>query len=293
MNLDMTNTRAKPDGSRSDPLDENTASNVEIATRQFTESERISGSLDPGTLEAATADFLRHGCLRLQGVWSPETIAGLRQYFLDRYETSISEDRPDVLAVGHDRFMITVTLEGPFSTPELYAHPLVTPIVRHLLGHECVLSSFGSVVSRPGAETQHIHRDHSGLFDLSLDDLLPPHAITVIIPLVDLDSISGSTIVWPGSHMDQSVNRESADEALAVTPLVEAGSCLLMDYRLLHRGGANRSDHARPILYNVYSRRWFVDSTNFTRQEPVVTSQDVLAQATEDLRPLLARARVV
>jgi len=36
--------------------------------------------------------------------------------------------------------------------------------------------------------------------------------------------------------------------------VVPVGSCLLMDYRLLHCGLSNRSGKERPILYNVYCR---------------------------------------
>ena len=46
-----------------------------------------------------------------------------------------------------------------------------------------------------------------------------------------------------------------------------AGSALLFDIRTTHRGGANTSPTARPILYASYFREWFTDRVNFDARQ--------------------------
>ena len=80
---------------------------------------------------------------------------------------------------------------------------------------------------------------------------------------VDLNERNGTTRVWPGSH------RVWTDEKAKQLPsrdiIAPIGSCILMDYRLLHGGTANRSERLRPILYLIYHRPWFKDYVNFLK----------------------------
>jgi hypothetical protein len=64
------------------------------------------------------------------------------------------------------------------------------------------------------------------------------------------------------------------------------GDVYLMDYRLVHRGTANQGQHARPILYLVYSCPWFRDIVNFTKQSALWITPGELAQVAEAHKPL-------
>lgn len=46
---------------------------------------------------------------------------------------------------------------------------------------------------------------------------------------------------------------------------IPAGSILLFDYRLLHRGQAHTGEELRPLLYYTHGRRWFSDTLNFPK----------------------------
>jgi len=145
--------------------------------------------------------------------------------------------------------------------------------------------SFGAVVSHPGAEDQHVHSDGGSLFgDSPLEPLLPPYAITVIVPLVDMNSETGTTRVWPGSHR---MTKEDLDHADPDDPVVSKGSILLMDYRLQHGGLANRSTGPRPILSLVFARPWFRDVVNFEKQPPLAYSLLRRRRMPPELRELL------
>jgi ectoine hydroxylase-related dioxygenase (phytanoyl-CoA dioxygenase family) len=67
---------------------------------------------------------------------------------------------------------------------------------------------------------------------------------------------NGSVRVWTGScnaHAEH-FGRRDYD-----VPHVPRGSCLLMDYRLIHGGMPNRSTSIRPLLIVSYSRSWYWD----------------------------------
>ena len=197
--------------------------------------------------------------------------------------------------VGDARFMITVKIKGAFNTPDLYANPILMPILNKLLGPP-VISSFGSVVSFPGAEDQPIHYDHPPLFESdSLCNELPPYAITVVIPLVDIEYETGSTAIWEGSHCAQEsrhllqrLNAEPSFDGAAI-PLPRAGDVYLMDYRVIHGGMANQSQTTRPIFYSVYSRPWFRDWTNFSDQPAVDLPKKQRKKIPKKLRQLFPK----
>lgn len=163
------------------------------------------------------------------------------------------------------------------------ASPLVLPVLRGLLGENLRLTSLNAVVSLPGADIQHRHRDHPELFPGFPNGLLPPSALTMFVPLVDMNERTGTTRLWPGSHLQN--QDEIADDAF-IDPIVAAGSCGIFDYRLMHRGMPNRSVESRPVLYLVFSRPWFRDYVNYGKQPRLRITPGALEQMAPDSRAL-------
>lgn len=69
---------------------------------------------------------------------------------------------------------------------------------------------------------------------------------------------NGPTEFVPRSHASWQSSEPS------VTPCICAGSFIVFDYRLRHRGLGNRSAEARPLLYLTYAKPFFADMTNFS-----------------------------
>ena len=93
----------------------------------------------------------------------------------------------------------------------------------------------------------------------------PPHSLVVFLPLCDLNETNGPTSFLPGSHQrwtaaaleaESSAPGSSSAGAPAILD-VDAGDAIVFDSRTQHAGGANRSQHARPVLYLVFARPWF------------------------------------
>src|SRR6266851_2141027 len=241
-----------------------------IPTISITSKEFESGSVHKNTVLKALDLYNTNGCLLLENVFSPTFITTLHASYMRRYERGLQDD-PNAESVAKRRFMIQVELRAPFNRPRLYANPLVIPILRQLLGQEFILGAFGSLVSLPGASNQIIHWDHEGLFeDNPINEILPSYALIMLIPLIELNKLTGATRLCVGSHI---LPTEEALKIEAEDPLAPVGSCLLVDYRLRHGGAANRSQQLRPILYSVYCRSWFRDTHSYNYQQPIKISE--------------------
>lgn len=86
--------------------------------------------------------------------------------------------------------------------------------------------------------------------------------VNVFVPLVEIDDKTGGTEMKKGSHVrSQGGDHDAASFAAyehldSVTHKVPAGTPVIMDYRVWHRGLANTSvDTVRPLLYFKYALR--------------------------------------
>lgn len=210
----------------------------------------------PLPCEQAKAAFAEQGFFKLENLFRKELIRELASDLLGHL------DLDEGTRIHNRRYIVTVPLKGPFNQPELYANPRLIEVMRAILGPDCILNSVGAVVSLPGAIDQHIHRDYEPLFKErpELNELLPPYAITVGVPLVDIDAINGPTKIWIGSH--RAIDKQSVDSYPRHLLSGPIGSCYFWDYRTFHAGGSNHSDQMRPLLYMAYTRRWFKDFLN-------------------------------
>ena len=258
---------------------------------------RPGSPLSPSEQQHRIDLFRQHGTLWLENVLSPEYIGCLRSAYADRY-LSLSRKtlRKRHAVVGDQRFMITVKIKPPFNSPALFANPIVLPMVQRLLGSDCTISSFGSVVAMSGADAQGVHFDYPPLFESeSVCASLPPHAITLVVPLVELDAETGSTAVWEGSHTRvgarAQLERLAEENSLegATMPFTSVGDVFLMDFRLIHAGMANRSSIDRPILYIVYRRPWFREDMNFHEQPALQISPKQLRRIPKEHRGLFSQ----
>jgi hypothetical protein len=242
----------------------------------FGQQEIQTGMWRPDELSKALECFRVDGGLWLKGVFPPAYLNELCATLLEESEPYFdpgNECHPRASKVGDKRLMIPVEIKGAFNNSGLYAHPLVCSFMKRVLGGDFKLGGFGAVISLPGALDQHIHADHPALFGTKLDDFLPNFAVTMMVPLVDLNEFSGTTRMWMGSHLarHRAVNSGTDfDKGDYQDPYASVGDCLMMDYRLYHSGLANRSDKARPILYITYFRPWFKDYVNYRKHPPLL-----------------------
>lgn len=233
--------------------------------------------------------FLDQGYLIVRNAFDEEFIQQAHREFLIEYEDYFVDEKfSDALHVGDKRTMISLKFKGVFSSSQFYANPKLLPLIKYLLGSNCIINSLGSVVSLPGAKEQHIHRDHPIIYltkteletgvqpevDFSWVKNAPPYAITLGIPLVPLNQLTGNTRIWPRTHLSTRNEYSKKNLGPGVDYSTNLGACILFDYRILHTGTANNSDQIRPLLYNIYSRVWFRDTVNYAKQSSLLMSGD-------------------
>ena len=117
--------------------------------------------------------------------------------------------------------------------------------------------AMGCMLSMPGSDSQPMHQDGPHYNE---KQHAPPYAINVFLPLVDISVENGGTEFWLATHRLGHYD----DEAPSVVLLAKAGTPLLFDYRVRHRGLANRSQTPRPMLYVTFAKKNYKDSANFS-----------------------------
>ena len=242
-----------------------TVTDEEFKTQQFSDTNFL----------AAKQLFQLYGVLKLNNILSKEKMDSLYKAYIGQLDfTDDKKALKNALRVGEARYMAGVDIRGEFNDVQVYANQFLYPVMQSILGENCVLNSFGSVLAFPGSESQHFHFDHPSLFpeNEGMSSAIPSYAVTVAMPLVDVTKENGPTVVWAGSnHIDES---EPVTDRLIQGLEGERGCCYLWDYRVLHGGLPNNSKELRPLLYFVYARPWFNDAVNFDWVKPLSLSDN-------------------
>ena len=163
------------------------------------------------------------------------------------------------------------------------------PLIAAVLGEDAEHSFSGVVYSDPGSPAQYWHIDSPHVSA----DHLPAHALNVMIALHDTPLSMGPTELARGSHLltnhlqnpalvsDKLVYQHEAtapEQLVAHTEQVvpegfssalTAGSCLIFDDRILHRGLGNSSDSRRSMVYFSYRLAGYSENTHFEAQRSV------------------------
>ena len=129
------------------------------------------------------------------------------------------------------------------SMAELIEHPLILDLVRAFLpAQNFLLSAALAINVHPGETPQPFHIDDAA-GGLPWPKPRPAFGISTIWALDDFTEDNGATEVIPGSHHWSSEREPRDEEAIKVT--MPAGSVVVFQGTLVHRGGANRSSTKR------------------------------------------------
>lgn len=239
-------------------------------------------------MAAFAGTFAKQGYLAIDRLFDPLLIDAIRDEYQTQYGRFDPKDLPPHLAVGDLRVQVPIELKGPLLDPMLSAHPLLLHMVEAIVGKDPLIDSLTCVTAFPGASEQKLHRDHPALFPAE-EDPEPCFALSVAVPLIDLTPETGSTLVFPGTHLKKDGPNARDRPGESKTSHLARGGCYFMDYRLWHQGAANHSDKPRPVLYIIYSRPWFTDLVNFRRHERLKLAKDDLIAMPASQRALFRR----
>jgi ectoine hydroxylase-related dioxygenase (phytanoyl-CoA dioxygenase family) len=216
---------------------------------------------DEKVLERALEIYHENGAVLIEDMFTQPLIQKLNTAFMERYKDFKNNELGDPNFVGNKRFTVPLSVQAPFSDTDLIANPVMMDLLAEVMGVPPIVNAFGSVVTFAGANSQHIHREHPLLFasnDANAD--LPTIAVTVLIPLVDLDESKGGTQLWEGTHKKVELDEPEGESTIVYT---KAGSALIVDYYTFHGGMSCKSEGMRPMLFISYSQAWFRDTLAF------------------------------
>jgi hypothetical protein len=171
---------------------------------------------------------------------------------------------------GPQRTQMYLPWEAPFTHPLLYENDAVLALCEAVLGPDPALVYFASDTPLPGSDYQRVHSDTRLLFpETQLS--LPAYGLVLNVPLVDCSEENGSLEFWPGgTHLFPACS--DVERLAALLPSrranLPAGSLLLRDLRMWHRGTPNRSAAPRPHLALVYVRPWYRFEQELPRLTP-------------------------
>jgi len=250
-------------------------------------------------MQGYAAQFRRDGYVLIENVLPSDFVATVRSAFMQVMDGKVArfklapvkprdgrDKRNDNVKIdfrpeggNHDlnRWNMHLPTRPEFLNERLIANPVVLPVIKELLGPKPVAFIIASDTPYPGSGFQNIHQD------------FPRFGLTVNVPLVDFTEDNAPLELWPSSHVREGgfhtgkVNL-SAAEIRAVAAripgrrmLIKAGSFLIRDQRLVHRGTANTGTSPRPCLAIWYKNLDHYSITGLTIPVPHRRLADRLA----------------
>ncbi len=195
------------------------------------------------------------GITGLTGAFSAEWADRLREDIEDLFAEARSFEG-GVLPRGPERYYVEVHPERIGGFVDIVTHPWFVAVSEAVLGPDYRIVELGFDIPFPGAADQPWHRDfpspeatltgrrlNSLAFNLTTVDTRPEHGPFEIAPGTQWDELRDC----PGGMFPPRENWERYI-ARAVPKLPQRGDISVRSALTIHRGTANRSNEARPVL---------------------------------------------
>jgi hypothetical protein len=244
------------------------------------------GRFEAHAVEEACAALRRDGAVVLDRLWSADAIDALRATVMAQHpefaDKALVRELQDT---GTGRFIAPIEITSAIAASGVLTHPALDRLFADSLSSDWVYEAFGMMMTQAGAPEQKGHRDAPELFpDTPLGRVLPPFALTVAIPLVDVAADNGPTAILPGSHRFD----PAACSGQPAIPDLPRGSVAVWTFSTIHWGMANATKADRPALYITVCRPFWSDPANFAPDSRRRLVVDPALRS--DLGPRFARA---
>lgn len=136
--------------------------------------------------------------------------------------------------------------------------PEVLSLAESVLDRELLLSSLCTLTLGPGQTEQSLHEDTQ---QIPLPRPRAPIAVNALWALSEFTEDNGATRIVPGSHRFDSAPAYGA-EVETVSATMSAGSIMVFDSALWHKGGANNTRDRRFAISCYYCAGWMRQQEN-------------------------------
>ena len=213
--------------------------------------------LNPDQLNTLRERFDRDGYVVLERLISPSTVKALIAGLL-RVESEHGFGYAKTSFEGYNTVRINNLLVYGELFWEVPLQPEILQLAEAILDPELLLSSLCTLTLAPGQQKQPLHEDTQLL---PLPRPRKPISVNAIWALSDFTETNGATQIVPGSHRYDSPPKYGSD-AQTVAATMPAGSVMLFDSALWHKGGANTSTERRYALSCYYCAGWMRQQEN-------------------------------
>lgn len=195
------------------------------------------------------------GILGLKGAFHREWVAQLHEDLNIAFKDALQ--RPGgAVGRGPKRYYVEIHPEDIRGFVELATHPWVVAVCENVLGKDYKIVEIGFDVPNPGAENQPWHRDFPAPEATTIGRRL--NSLAFNVTAVDVTEDMGPFEIAPGTQWDLPIGFEHEMfppkanypryEARAQQKMPKMGDISVRSALTIHRGTANRSDKARPVL---------------------------------------------
>jgi hypothetical protein len=195
------------------------------------------------------------GIIGLKGAFTPDWADTLYREILSLFDEA-KQVPGGTLPRGPERWYVEVQPERISGFVDIATHPWFVAVCEAVLGKDYKIVEIGFDIPFPGAQDQPWHRDfpapletlegrrlNSLAFNLTTVDTRPEHGAFEIAPGTQWDDISGcKNDMFPPKEI------WARYKDRAVPKLPQRGDISARSALTIHRGTANRSNEARPVL---------------------------------------------
>ena len=218
-------------------------------------------------IEQLRADLLRWGYCKVEDALSADQVAVVRQRVLEQAEgerlAGIAQRTPSGqninCCVNKGRCFELLIEQHP---DIMQGGPLVEQLVTEALGAGWISTSMIAALSMEGGVPQALHQDQG--VDL---DSRSPMSVNVLTAVTAIDETNGGTLIIPGSHLVLSDAVREGRPVGKLPPAINldapAGTTVIIEGRMLHGTGINRTDTPRILMLNGMNKSWMRQQENW------------------------------
>jgi ectoine hydroxylase-related dioxygenase (phytanoyl-CoA dioxygenase family) len=202
-------------------------------------------------IDAAVEEIHNIGYVVIDSGFSPAELQLVRDKSESIYAQQAQEcGGEDNLHKMHDACIARCTISYDDYFVRLAAHPRLMRLVSRLLGDNFILLGQNAIVNQPNQQHDQAvwHRDLTYQHFVSSR----PLAISALYCIDDFTRLTGATTMLPASHRVESFPSQLFVEKHQQIVEAPAGSIIVFDAMLYHRGGQNLSGRTRLGINHIF-----------------------------------------
>ncbi len=207
--------------------------------------------LNEDSLDAAAEEIRNVGFTVIDSGLAPEELQMVREKSDAIYAQQVREcGGEENLLRMHDVSIARCALSYDDYFVKVAAHPDLLRLVAKLLGENFILMGQNAIINRADRKHDQVtwHRDLTYQHFTSSRAL----AISALYAIDDFTDLTGATTVLPASHKVEAFPSRQFVEKHQKIVEAQAGSIIVFDAMLYHRGGANKSGRTRLGINHIF-----------------------------------------